>query len=309
MVKIVCLDPGHAVGNRNGSPCGTYFEWEFAQDVCSRAAEIIVRIPGLEYVMTKEADTSATLAERVMVAEDAGADLFLSQHTNAYGTGWTSPNGFGVYRYPGRNMTAARIGLKWCRELLPMNDRGIRERNFYVLREPSMPSILFETGFHTNREDVEKLKDSGFRDLAAMVLVQTSCEFLQVPYVESDDMAKYHIVVSGDRLGRIASANGMTEAELKSINAHLAPSWPDIYAEYGGDIVFLTEPNGLEEMLALDRRGYILCKMNTASQDEINRLEQQLKDERARGDTLAAIASQYKNMGIQAYHIVKGFID
>ena len=256
--KILALDPGHSVGNRNQSPDGSYFEWEFNQDVCDRAAKIIERIPGLDVVLTKQKDTTATLAERVKVAEEAGAGLFLSQHTNAFGTGdWTSPNGFGVYRYPGRNLALAQIGLKWCIELLPMNSRGIRERDFYVLRVPKMPSILFETGFHTNREDVAKLKDSGFRDKAAMVLVRTACEFLNVKYVESDDMADYVMVKPGDRFGRIASAHNMTVDELHKLNPHIDDP-AVIYAEHGGDIIFLTEPNKLEREFGFRTRQYIL---------------------------------------------------
>ena len=182
--KLVCLDPGHNFKNANRSPDGTYYEWEFAQDVCDRAEAIIKRIPGLDCIKTKEADTYPTsLDMRVKVAHDAKADLFLSQHSNAYGSGWTSPNGFGVYPYPGRDLDLAEICLTWCKLLLPMNSRGIRESNFFVTRETRMPAILIETGFHTNKDDLVKLKDSDFRDLAAMVLVRTACTYLEVPYL------------------------------------------------------------------------------------------------------------------------------
>ena len=185
MGKLVCLDPGHNLQNGNRSPDGTYYEWEFNQDVCNRAEAIIKRIPGLDCIKIKEADTyPTTLDMRVKVAHDAGADLFLSQHTNAYGSGWTSPNGFGVYPYPGKDEDLAKICLTWCEMLLPMKSRGIRESNFFVTRETKMPAVLIETGFHTNKEDVAKLKTSAFRDLAAMVLVRTACTYLQVPYLE-----------------------------------------------------------------------------------------------------------------------------
>lgn len=184
-VKLVCLDPGHHLHSVNRSPDGTYYEWEFAQDVCDQAEVIIKRIPGLDCIKTKEADTYPTsLAGRVAVANNAGADLFLSQHSNAYGSGWTSPNGFGVYPYPDRHLDLAEVCLYWCETLLPMKSRGVRPSNFYVTRETKMPSLLIETGFHTNREDVAKLKDPAFRELAAMVLVRTACTFLQVPYME-----------------------------------------------------------------------------------------------------------------------------
>ncbi len=279
-MKLVVLDPGHSYTNTsNRSPDGSYYEWEFNQDVCDRAKRIIDRIDGLMCILTKGAQDVVGLAGRVAVAHDAKADLFISQHSNAYGMGeWTSPNGFGVYRYPGKNLELARIGLKWCRELLPMNDRGIRERNLYVIREPQMPSILFETGFHTNREDVEKLKDSGFRDLAAMVLVRTSCEFLGIEYTEGEyGMTPFHDVVSGDRMGNIAKNNNLTLDVLMGYNPHIDDA-SVIYAEHGGDRVYLEQPTEFEVEYATLRRALIFCKRDTEQQGvDIKVLEDQLQ--------------------------------
>jgi hypothetical protein len=275
VVKIVCLDPGHNNRSVNRSPDGSYYEWEFAQDVCDKAEEMIWHIPGLDSVKTKEADTYPTsLAGRVKVAHDARADLFLSQHSNAYGSGgWTSPNGFGVYRYPGRDLRLARIGLKWCLELLDMNSRGIREANFYVLRETAMPSILFETGFHTNRDDVAKLKSQEFRIQAARVLVRTACEFLEVPYVEEDQrMTEHHIVRFGDTMYRIARENNISLDQLIGINSHIENP-EQIYWEHGGDIIFLKQPNELETSYAAMRRELILWKKNSGSSEEVAELK------------------------------------
>ena len=280
-MQIVVLDPGHNLHSRNRSPDGLYYEWEFTQDVCDRAERILLRIAGIMVIKTKEADTYPTsLAGRVQVAHDAGADLFLSQHSNAYGSGeWTSPNGFGVYRYPGKNLELARIGLKWCRELLPMNDRGIRERNFHVLREPQMPSILFETGFHTNRGDVEKLKSSWFRDLAAMVLVRTACEFLGVEYTEGEDgMTPFHDVKSGDSMYRIARANSLSLNALTGYNPHIDDA-AVIYAEHGGDRVYLDQPTEFEVEYATLRRALILCKREDNS-EELEELKSELREKK-----------------------------
>lgn len=311
MTKIVCLDPGHNKRSRNRSPDGTYYEWEFNQDVVDRASRMIFHIPGLAAVRTKKADTYPTsLAGRVQVAHDAGAALFLSQHTNAYGSGdeWTSPNGFGVYRYPGRNLRLARIGLKWCIELLPMASRGIRERDFYVLRETRMPSIMFETGFHTNREDVAKLKTTGFRIQAARVLVRTACDFLEI-YCEKEGQivgADYHRVVEGDALYRIARDNDLSLEELLSFNPHIDN--PDvIYAEHGGDMVFLEEPGEFELEHARLIRELILCKMQSSESEELANLREQLEDEKAAREALKAEKQEYRELGQQIHNLSRKF--
>jgi N-acetylmuramoyl-L-alanine amidase len=46
-------------------------------------------------------------------------------------------------------------------------DLGIKKGPFYVLFLSSMPSILVETGFVTNRGDVKLLRDASFHDTLA----------------------------------------------------------------------------------------------------------------------------------------------
>lgn len=299
-VKLVCLDPGHNLKSANRSPDSTYYEWEFAQDVCDKAAAMIKQIPGLRCIKTKEAGTYPTsLAGRVKAAHDAGADLFLSQHSNAYGDGkeWTSPNGFGVYRYLGRNLKLAQIGLKWCQELLPMSNRGIKEADFHVIRETKMPSILFETGFHTNRDDTKKLKSPEFRELAASVLVRTACEFLGVLYVEEENImsAKQHIVVSGDRMGKIAADNNLTIQQIADFNPHI-PDPSKIYAEHGGDVVFLDQPSVFEIEYATLRRELILAKMSSR-QAEIDQLKAQLEKAHGKITELEFVNEEMRKAG------------
>ncbi len=124
-------------------------------------------------------------------------------------------------------------------------------------------------------------------------------QFLKDIYRE-DTMAKYHIVKSGDRFSRIATANKMTETELEKLNPHI-PNTGKIYAEHGGDIVWLSQPNATEIEYGKVRRELILLKINGVSQEEIDRLEARLAEEVARGDQLAAQASELKSAGKAIY--------
>lgn len=51
----VCLDPGHGPGNVNGSPDGTYKEWEFTWDMAQRVKPLL-EAKGVGVVLTKTAD-------------------------------------------------------------------------------------------------------------------------------------------------------------------------------------------------------------------------------------------------------------
>jgi N-acetylmuramoyl-L-alanine amidase len=46
-------------------------------------------------------------------------------------------------------------------------DLGVKKAPFYVLFLSSMPSILFEAGFLTNREDVKLLRSDDYLDVLA----------------------------------------------------------------------------------------------------------------------------------------------
>lgn len=290
MSKLVCLDPGHDENNVNRSPCRTYYEWEFAQDVCDKAEAIIKGIPGLDCIKTKQKnDTGINLQKRVRVANNAKADLFLSQHTNAFGSGgWTSPNGFEIYRFPGRNLSLARVGLKWSEELLDMNNRGIKQANFYVTNPTyiNCPSILFETGFHTNRDDVRKLKTQAFRMQQAIVLVRTACEFLKVNFPEKEDdlrvATKSHMVERGENLSRIASDYKMSLDALKKIN----PQIDDANKIEVDELVFLKKPQPAEIVYARHIRS--ILHGDTQYGLQLEKTQAELQEEKTR--TAAAIA-------------------
>ena len=85
---IVCLDPGHGPDTVNGSPDGSYKEREFAWDMYTRLRPLLEQ-QGIGVVCTRRQDNKPSLTERSGVSNRAGADLFVSLHSNAEGgTGW-----------------------------------------------------------------------------------------------------------------------------------------------------------------------------------------------------------------------------
>lgn len=56
-------------------------------------------------------------------------------------------------------------------------DRGVRQANFYVLWGASMPNILVETAFISNREEEKKLRTSSFQKKIAEALFESIMKF------------------------------------------------------------------------------------------------------------------------------------
>ena len=106
------------------------------------------------------------LSERVRKANTVGAHLYVSIHANAFGTGWTDPHGIETYVHTSRPAKAIAIAKAVQRELIlatGRRDRGVKTADFYVLRKTSMPAILIEAGFMTNRTEAALLQTSTYR--------------------------------------------------------------------------------------------------------------------------------------------------
>lgn len=195
--KIVCLDPGHGPGTVNGSPDGAYKEREFAWDMGQRIKDLL-KAQGVEVVLTRTGDSKPSLTERAAVSNRAGADCLVSLHSNAEGSNklWGSARGLMVYTSAGptnapRNVLARDI-LDRMKEagVLVRSTPIVHDMSLTVLVKTDAPACLIEYGFHTNREDVELLKDSAYRDKLAQATAHGICDWLGVDYAEPEQPDK-----------------------------------------------------------------------------------------------------------------------
>lgn len=60
-----------------------------------------------------------------------------------------------------------------------MNDRGVKDNNFYVIRYNNVPSVLVELGFITNADDVQKLTSDEYQTIFAESIYQGIIEYYQ----------------------------------------------------------------------------------------------------------------------------------
>lgn len=220
--KTVCLDPGHGPGCVNGSPDGSYKEYEFAWDMGQRVRSLL-EASGVKVVMTKTESEYPTLTDRANVSNRAGADLFLSLHSNATGAkGWSVTRGLIVYTSmagasAGRNI-AANCVIKRMREAgVVVQGSGLQHNKSYtVLTKTSAPAMIVEYGFHTNAEDVRLLKSDAHRDKLATATAKGVCDYLGVEWETGsgldavvDTLTAAGIITSPDywKAGNYSTAN------------------------------------------------------------------------------------------------------
>ena len=185
---IVCLDPGHGPGNVNGSPDGSYKEHEFTWDLYTRLRPLL-EAQGITVVGTREQESDyPSLSTRASVSNRAGADLFVSLHSNAAGS---SARGFVAFtsappETAARNKLAAAIINRVHAAGVVLWGSGLAHDLLTVLTATTAPAVLLEYGFHTNAQDLALLKDAAYRDKLAQATCAGICDYLGLKVKEPD---------------------------------------------------------------------------------------------------------------------------
>jgi N-acetylmuramoyl-L-alanine amidase len=163
----VIIDAGHG-GRDYGATNGDRKEKDDALTLALMVGGILAE-NGVDVLYTRTEDVYDTPYEKAVIANNSGADYFLSIHRNASAT---PGSGTGietlVYRDTGvagelaRNINAnlAEIGFA---------NRGVIERpGLVVLRRTQMPAVLVEVGFIDNSKDNE-LYDANLEAIAMAI--------------------------------------------------------------------------------------------------------------------------------------------
>jgi N-acetylmuramoyl-L-alanine amidase len=81
-ISRIVIDPGHG-GHDPGAKGDGITEAELVLDVALRLERMLLKVQGVEVVLTRRTDEFVGLQERTAIANREGADLFLSIHANA----------------------------------------------------------------------------------------------------------------------------------------------------------------------------------------------------------------------------------
>jgi N-acetylmuramoyl-L-alanine amidase len=206
-MPIVVLDPGH--GGRDPGACGKKF---IEKDVNLRACLILrdlLQQSGVMVRMTREEDRECVpgvaehvdLKARAMLANAAGADLFVSWHYDAshdpslHGVAvWIHPSQRGQSAYYKAELLAYRIA-----EQTGQKNRGVYLGDFQVLREAMMDALLIEGGFITCPEEEARMGDEEFLRQQAEGAAIAICQIFDVSYAAQGARQAYDAMCEGTK--------------------------------------------------------------------------------------------------------------
>jgi N-acetylmuramoyl-L-alanine amidase len=204
--RVLVIDPGHGGVNPGAkSAVRNLWEKDLTLDWALRIERLLTE-SGWHVVLTRRNDTDVSLPDRIGLAEQVQADLFISLHFNSLehsgGAASHSQEGIETYcltpagmpsnivresidddprkSFPNNSfdsenlLLAARMQSSMVKATA-RKDRGVRRARFMtVLREQKRPAVLLEGGFLSSSGEAALISDPKYRE----ALAQAVCDAL-----------------------------------------------------------------------------------------------------------------------------------
>ncbi|MEQ2008078.1 MAG: N-acetylmuramoyl-L-alanine amidase [Limisphaerales bacterium] len=193
---VIVLDPGHG-GADNGtkSTVANRFEKDYTLD-WARRLKPLLEARGWKVVLTRTTDRAVELSERVFIAEQQQADMFISLHLNSAAAGASgletyclTPAGMAstlTRNFPdpanivlpgnSQDQQNMHLAMRVHRSLLQgvgMPDRGVQRARFMaVLKTQQRPAVLIEGGYLSDRNESRQLDNPEYRQKLALAVAK-----------------------------------------------------------------------------------------------------------------------------------------
>lgn len=172
----IFIDAGHGGANPGAQGKNGASEATINLDIALKLGRILTSW-GYDIKYSRTTDKTVGLRERANMANDWGADYFVSIHCNSN----ESPLAKGTSTYFYRKGTVAESFAQTVNNALvrqiELKDLGILSANFAVLRLSRMPAILVETAFLSNPYEASLLATNSFRQNCAIGIANGIAEF------------------------------------------------------------------------------------------------------------------------------------
>ncbi len=182
----IYIDPGHG-GNDPGAigPTGLK-EKDVNLNIAVNVGKILSR-HGINAILTRQGDNRVELVDRVKMANDNNADCFISVHINSATN--SAATGTETFAFPNSVLGTKLAGAvqKALVNEINLADRGVKHKDFFVLKNTKMPAVLIEVAFINNPKEEKLLKDQNFLYQASMGISKGILAFLGVEYKEEHD--------------------------------------------------------------------------------------------------------------------------
>jgi N-acetylmuramoyl-L-alanine amidase len=148
----IVIDASHG-GTDPGTVAGTFAEKDVSLSVAKIVAELCLE-KGIKAVMTRSQDETISLENRLVIAKNAEADLFLSIHLSSdsdpliHGIGCVVSKENAAYE---KSLKAGSAMLEYLKPQMAVN--GVKNTNAMVVKNNSSAAVILELGYLSNETD------------------------------------------------------------------------------------------------------------------------------------------------------------
>lgn len=168
--RIVCVDAGHG-GSDPGATCAGINEKDCTLIITQSIGKELVR-RGFEVRYTRVTDIYVSRPERARIANEMGANVFISVHCNSHFK--PGSEGHEVWISNNASDRTARLANlvchHWEKQLPDTIQRGIKRKDYDVLVLTKMPAILDEVGFLSNPKERAQITDPQYHQRYATII-------------------------------------------------------------------------------------------------------------------------------------------
>lgn len=177
--KVIVIDPGHG-GADPGAQNSGLKEKDINLDISLRLGKVL-ESKGCKVILTRETDKDyflpgfvkgrmakrAELNQRIQIASESNADLFISIHANSF----PQRNSYGMETYYHLKSSSGKALAEVIHEQLtqvqPDNKRTAKAGDYYLINQAEMPSVIVEVGFISNPRERKLLSSDDYRNQVA----------------------------------------------------------------------------------------------------------------------------------------------
>jgi N-acetylmuramoyl-L-alanine amidase len=180
---VIALDAGHG-GRDPGAVVDDVLEKDLNLQIVVRLRELIDAEPNLVAKPTRTLDIFVPLEDRIRIAEEAGAAIYVSVHINSFDT--SNAEGIETIVADTRPLDDDSWVLG---ELIQdglvaatgARDRGTRSQESYLQRT-EIPAVSAEVGYLTNPDEMTKLVDPEYQQRIAEGILAGIRRFIEWKY-------------------------------------------------------------------------------------------------------------------------------
>lgn len=196
---VVTIDASHGGSDPGVKISDNRSEKNITLTIASLMKTELDKSGNVQAQLTRTSDRDVSLSERMQIAKNSHAELFVGIHVNA---GFSkNSSGFEIYfpgfkgavseqgdskeiikdmarnKYLNDSVKLAQLIQKNMDKVFPRKGRGLRDAAIPSIEGLSIPAVVVEIGFATNPEDRKKILDADTQAAIAHALCQSIKDF------------------------------------------------------------------------------------------------------------------------------------